>query len=232
MSHASPHPSPWRKPPVFSTAHTGYLSGDVESLLDALEDAAARGEPLESLIDARSLSTVSFGDDMSEVDSFLAELRSNDAQGVHSTPDPVPTPESVFPGALEDPLNAGAQQILALVDAARFRIARRSVTGYEVGSVDDFLDTVVTQAEAGESVLPTIRSVRFPMAPRGSSGYMVDDVDDLLGKIQLLASGDGPAVSDNTVNGPDKPSTRKGVATAVLWILGIAIILYLALFVL
>lgn len=190
-------------PPSFSIAHTGYQAGDVQRLLDDLAEAAGRGEQLGPIVEARELGQISFGYERAEVDAHLARLTGGERPLVDSTATPLGSPAPVKDSpsgtAQHEREEPNWDRILRELATARFRMASRSASGYEVGSVDDVLDQLESRARTRTPITDLIADVRFPTVSRGVAGYEAVDVDDFLDRMTALGSGnDVPGIG-----GPD-----------------------------
>ncbi len=98
--------------------------------------------------------------------------------------------------------NPSTEKMLEELNIARFRMTRRTVSGYDVGDVDAFLDKMIAQVQASKTVLPMLRKVKFRTSPHQKGSYEVADVDAFLDRLESFAKGDESAFDGTDSQSP------------------------------
>ncbi|WGX97471.1 DivIVA domain-containing protein [Nocardioides sp. L-11A] len=81
--------------------------------------------------------------------------------------------------------NRGSGGLQALIREARFRPVRIA-HGYDMGQVDELLDRLVEELDAGRPVRPLVKDATFGTT-RWREGYHQTDVDTLLTEVTRRA---------------------------------------------
>ncbi len=196
MSELPPSGFDWLRARKFSVAPTGYWSLEVERLLDDLERADTRGEPLAPIMDARHLSEVGFGYNMAEVNAVLDILRGRGITVVSPSPKMGVTPlparrELLYPPRSEtgEPLSSETVAVLSAIKCAKYLpVPLKFERGYDKGEVDRFFAGLYFAAGGGQPILPAVQKERFTLTGKEQQAYDVAAVDELLDRVSTLAS--------------------------------------------